>query len=173
MSAVSVTVLCPSGFETTVSGTSAASISDAAPCRRSWSRTGRAAPARRWWRRSGIEIIGARSGAAAGRLLWGLRCAKSRATGERSLNAGVASNGEHERIWIARLNISRQTAAKISFLHGLTEEEVRDEVECVEGLAFAWHDDPERGLRAIVSVWIRARPVLVVLYPASDPLGDA
>ena len=42
-----------------------------------------------------------------------------------------------------------------------------------EGLAFAWHDDPERGLRAIVSVWIRARPVLVVLYPASDPLGDA
>lgn len=43
---------------------------------------------------------------------------------------------------------------------------------CVAGLRFTWDDDPERGRRALVEVSIRNNPVLVVLYPVSDPMGD-
>lgn len=80
--------------------------------------------------------------------------------------------GNPEIIWVARLNISPATATKLNSIHDLTEQEVRDEIECVEGLEFRWNYDPERGLRAIVSVQIRGRPVLAVLYSAWDPLGD-
>jgi hypothetical protein len=76
-------------------------------------------------------------------------------------------------IWVARLNVSRRTAEKINSVHSMTEHEVRSAVECVEGLQFSWDDDPARGLRAIVKTSIRNRPVLVVLYPAWDPVGDA
>jgi hypothetical protein len=34
-----------------------------------------------------------------------------------------------------------------------------------------WDDDPERGRRALVEIFIRGQRVLVVLYPVDDPLG--
>lgn len=78
-----------------------------------------------------------------------------------------------ERIWVARLGISRETANKISRDHGLQADEVRDAVQCVPGLPFRWDDDCERGRRAIVETFIRGQKVAVVLYPANDPFGDA
>jgi hypothetical protein len=78
-----------------------------------------------------------------------------------------------ERLWVARLMISRATAHKLSTVHGLQAAEVRDAVQCVPGLPFRWDDDPERGRRAIVETSIRGQNVAVVLYPANDPLGDA
>jgi hypothetical protein len=78
-----------------------------------------------------------------------------------------------ERIWVARLGISRATAHKISRDHGLQAEEVRDAVVCVRGLTFVWDDSPEQGRRALVETFIRGVKVMVVLYPASDALGDA
>lgn len=75
-------------------------------------------------------------------------------------------------IWVAELRISRRTADKVSSLHGVQDDEIRDAVECVERLPFTWDDDPDRGLRAIVRVQIRGRAFLVVLYPTDDPMGD-
>ena len=77
-----------------------------------------------------------------------------------------------EPLWVARLIISPATEAKLSSRHGLAADEVRDAVVCVRGLQYVWNDDPVRGRRAFVDVSIRARPVLVVLYPVLDPLGD-
>jgi hypothetical protein len=77
-----------------------------------------------------------------------------------------------ETIWVARLRISDATAHKISTQHGLQADEVRGAVECVRGLSFVWNDDRDRGRRAIVETFIRGIRVLVVLYPADDPLGD-
>jgi hypothetical protein len=76
-------------------------------------------------------------------------------------------------IWIARLGISPETAEKLSRDHGLSADEVGDELLCVPGLHHVWDDDSERGARAIVEVWVRSQRVLVVLYEALDPLGDA
>jgi hypothetical protein len=76
-----------------------------------------------------------------------------------------------ETIWVAQLRISNATAHKISTQHGLQADEVRDSVECVPGLTFVWDDDPERGRRALVEIFIRGQRVLVVLYPVDDPLG--
>ena len=78
-----------------------------------------------------------------------------------------------ERIWVARLGISRETANKISRDHGLQADEVRDAVVCVRGLTFVPDDDAKRGWRALVETYIRGVRVMVVLYPANDPLGDA
>lgn len=77
-----------------------------------------------------------------------------------------------ERLWVARLKISRAVAHKISTEHGLQAVEVRDAVQCVRGLPFLWDDDHERGRRAIVEAVIRGHKIAIVLYPANDPLGD-
>jgi hypothetical protein len=76
-----------------------------------------------------------------------------------------------ETIWVARLGISPDTANKISRDHGLQADEVRDAVVCVRGLRFVPDDDPKRGRRALVETFIRGVRVMVVLYPANDPLG--
>ena len=76
-------------------------------------------------------------------------------------------------VWVAVLHISARTAEKIASRHQLTSDEVRDAVVCVSGLTFAWHSHPDRGDRVIISVQIRGRPALIVLYPASDAAGDA
>lgn len=75
-------------------------------------------------------------------------------------------------IWVAKLNISGRTAHKIAGVHGLQPDEVREAVEQVHGLPYAWHDHPERGRRAIIRVKLRGRSHLIVLYPATDPVGD-
>lgn len=77
-----------------------------------------------------------------------------------------------ESLWVARLLISDATVKKIDSLHHVTEEQVREAVVCVAGLPYAWDDDPERGLRALVEVTIGNRRVLIVLYPVDDPMGD-
>lgn len=77
-----------------------------------------------------------------------------------------------ERIWIATLYVSGPTRQKLIEKHGLTVEEVEDAILCRRGLTFAWHDHPQRGRRALVEVAIRSRRVIVVLYPADDPMGD-
>lgn len=76
-------------------------------------------------------------------------------------------------VWVAVLHISTRTAEKIASRHHLTRDEVRDAVVCVSGLTFAWHSHPDRGDRIIISVEIRGRPALVVLYPTNDAAGDA
>lgn len=76
------------------------------------------------------------------------------------------------KIWVARLNISQRTAEKIIQEHGITPDEVRQAVVCVEGLGFARHYHEERGWRVIIKIWIRWRPVVVVLYEDEDPMGD-
>jgi hypothetical protein len=75
-------------------------------------------------------------------------------------------------LWVASLNISRRTADKITQLHDIAEQEVREAVTCVEGLSYVWHEHPDRGWRAIVRTEIRGRPVLIVLFDANHPLGD-
>jgi hypothetical protein len=77
-----------------------------------------------------------------------------------------------EALWVARLIISDATRTKLSSRHRLNADEVRDAIVCVSGLAYGWDDDPERGRRALVAVHIRGCPVLVVLYPVTDPSGD-
>ncbi|MGH3997021.1 MAG: hypothetical protein ACRDTJ_06115 [Pseudonocardiaceae bacterium] len=69
-------------------------------------------------------------------------------------------------LWVAQLMISDRTAQKIAQLHGITETEVRDSVQCVRGLYGRWDEDPERGRRALIDVVIRDRPATVVLYPS-------
>lgn len=78
-----------------------------------------------------------------------------------------------EALWVARLIISDATRTKLSSLHHLNVDEVRDAIVCVAGLSYGWDDEPERGLRALVEVPIRGDPVIVVLYPVVDPFGDA
>ena len=68
--------------------------------------------------------------------------------------------------------ISQKTASKLAGRHGLDWREVHDAVVCVSGLLYAWDDDPERGLRALVEVQIRGIRCVVVLYPVEDPSGD-
>jgi len=57
---------------------------------------------------------------------------------------------EVEAIWVADLKISKATADKISSLHHITGQEVKDAVVCVRGLRCTWEEDPERGRRALV-----------------------
>jgi hypothetical protein len=76
------------------------------------------------------------------------------------------------KVWVAVLNISWRTAEKISQLHQLTCDEVRDAVVCRSGLPYVWDIDPDRGARAIVKIQIRGRPALIVLYPTDDSSGD-
>lgn len=56
---------------------------------------------------------------------------------------------------MVELSISRRTAQKIAQVHGITDEEVRDAVECVRDLFGRWDDDPERGHRALIDITIR------------------
>jgi hypothetical protein len=78
-----------------------------------------------------------------------------------------------EKIWVARLKVSRATAHKLSTVHGLQAAEIRDAVEGVRNLPAKWNDDPKRGRRAFVQTFVRGQKILVVLYPANDPVGDA
>ncbi|GAA1754442.1 hypothetical protein GCM10009681_27020 [Luedemannella helvata] len=78
-----------------------------------------------------------------------------------------------KELWVARLFISERTVHKIVQRHHIGEHEVRHAVVCVAGLAYVWDEDPDRGLRAIVKTAVRGRPVLIVLYPRADPLGDS
>ncbi len=77
-----------------------------------------------------------------------------------------------EPIWVGDLRISDRTAHKLSTVHGLQADDIRDAVQCVSGLPYVWDDDPERGLRAIVSVRVGGQPCLVVLYPAGGMAED-
>lgn len=77
-----------------------------------------------------------------------------------------------EPIWVGDLRISDRTAHKLSTIHGLQADEVRDAVQCVRGLLFVWDDEPERGRRAVIRVRIRGRRYLVVLYPAHGLAED-
>lgn len=72
---------------------------------------------------------------------------------------------------MAELSISPRTAQKIARVHGITEGELRDAVECVQGLYGRWDDDPERGRRALIDVAVRGRSATVVRYPAEHPIG--
>ncbi|WP_285595809.1 hypothetical protein [Actinomycetospora sp. NBRC 106378] len=82
------------------------------------------------------------------------------------------------RIWVAVLHVSDRVREKITNRHGIEEQELRDEVECIPGLRATWDDSPDRGRRAIVEIRLRRQRVLVVLYPTGiDPdefhLGSA
>ena len=78
-----------------------------------------------------------------------------------------------ERLWVARLHISERTAQKITSVHHITPQEVRDAVELQAGLTYVWNEHPKRGRRALVEACIRGRRTIMVLYPVVDaPLGD-
>lgn len=80
--------------------------------------------------------------------------------------------GPASSVWVAELRISGRTAAKLSSKHGLRACDVRDAVQCVNGLIFSWDDDPERGQRVIIETEVFGKRILVVLYPVDDMAGD-
>ena len=75
-------------------------------------------------------------------------------------------------IRVARLLISPATSAKINGKHQLSNDEIRSAVVNIRSLPYRWDNDPVRGLRAYVEVWIRNRRAIVVLRPNNDPMGD-
>lgn len=68
-------------------------------------------------------------------------------------------------VWVAVLNISPRTAAKIRDRHRLDPEDVRKAVVCVAGLRGTWSVHPERGRRLLIKVPVAGSAALVVLYP--------
>jgi hypothetical protein len=76
------------------------------------------------------------------------------------------------RLWVARLIISDATKQKLSALHGLDWHDVNEAQVGVRGLSYFWHDDAERGIRAIVAFEVNGRRCIAVLYPIADPFGD-
>jgi hypothetical protein len=76
------------------------------------------------------------------------------------------------RLWVARLIISDATKEKLSALHGLDRHDVSEALVGVRGLSYFWHDDAERGIRAIVRIEVNGRSCIAVLYPVADPFGD-
>lgn len=86
--------------------------------------------------------------------------------------AAVYSRAVVLPLWVARLEVSQRTAEKLAARHGLDEEEVRDAIVCVRDLLYGWHNDPVRGLRAVVEVEIRGMRCVVILYPVDDLSGD-
>jgi hypothetical protein len=76
-------------------------------------------------------------------------------------------------MWVAELLISDRTAAKIIGLHNIHPDEVREAVVAVAGLQWARDIDELRGPRVLVQAEIRGKSVLLVLYDADHPLGDA
>src|SRR6478672_10498167 len=89
----------------------------------------------------------------------GWRCARSL--------AGRASSSRYHRpvlrIWVAVLDITDEVAHKLNQLHSITTHEVRDAVQCRQGLSVRRKWDPQRGLRWYVEVRIRNEQYLVVL----------
>ena len=73
-----------------------------------------------------------------------------------------------DRLWVAELFVSARTATKIWGVHRIDPGEVYDELVCRSRLVYEWDDDEERGLRAIVTITIRAKPAVAVLYPARN-----
>ncbi|WP_433800462.1 hypothetical protein [Actinomycetospora sp. CA-084318] len=76
------------------------------------------------------------------------------------------------RIWVALINISPRTAAKIMQSHDIEPDEVRLAVVGVPGLRLAWDEHAERGRRALVTTAIPGREALIVLYPVGPPHED-
>ncbi len=60
-------------------------------------------------------------------------------------------------LWVARLEVSQKTAEKLASRHDLNWQDVRDAIVCVRDLQYAWDDNPERGLRALIQVTYEAR----------------
>ena len=75
-------------------------------------------------------------------------------------------------LWVARLIISEAIKQKLSAAHGLDWRDVNEAVVGVRGLGYVWHEDPDRGLRALVEAEIGGRICMIVLYPVDDPFGD-
>jgi hypothetical protein len=71
---------------------------------------------------------------------------------------------------ITTLRVSHRTQQKIIQKHGLQLDELEDLLVDVRGLNGRWDDDPTRGRRLLLEVFVRGRRVLVVLYP-TDTLG--
>jgi hypothetical protein len=51
----------------------------------------------------------------------------------------------------------------LSALHGLDWHDVNQALVGVPGLSYFWHDDAERGIRAIVRIEVKGRRCLAVL----------
>lgn len=75
-------------------------------------------------------------------------------------------------IWVAELYVSERVEQKIIQVHHLDLADIEDEVRCKAGLQFHWDQDPERGLRAIVTIYLNGKRVAVILYPLVHPRGD-
>lgn len=75
-------------------------------------------------------------------------------------------------LWVAQLIVSDPTAAKLAAKHGLDAHDVGQAVVGVRGLRYTWHNDPERGSRALVEADVKGRLCLLVLYPVDHPMGD-
>lgn len=75
-------------------------------------------------------------------------------------------------LWVATIHISAAVAEKINSKHGITVDEVRDAVVCIEDLDFVHSHHETRGWRWLVKTRIQERPALLVLYDADDPIGD-
>lgn len=75
-------------------------------------------------------------------------------------------------LWVARLIISDAVKQKLAAVHGIDWHDVNQALVGQGGLSYFWNNDPERGIRAMVSAEIAGRDCVVVLYPVADPFGD-
>jgi hypothetical protein len=66
---------------------------------------------------------------------------------------------------IATLYVSYATEQKIIQKHRIQIDELEEVLVDVRGLKATWDDDPQRGRRVLIEVFIRGRAALVVLYP--------
>lgn len=74
---------------------------------------------------------------------------------------------------VAELIISDAVRAKLAQLpRHVDADDVRRAVVGAQGLRYRWRDDPVRGRRAYVEIFVGDDRVLVVLYPVVHPLGD-
>jgi hypothetical protein len=74
-------------------------------------------------------------------------------------------------LWIAQLIVSDRTAAKLASVHGLDHREVSAAIVGTRNLRYMWHDDPQRGRRAVVEALVEGRVCIIVLNPVNHPLG--
>ncbi|TCN40500.1 hypothetical protein EV644_106429 [Kribbella orskensis] len=88
-------------------------------------------------------------------------------------DSGGALGHRLDSLWIAKLYVSERTALKVEGRHKLSVQALYDHLVGQAGLRYVWDDDPERGRRAILEIYLGDQRVLVVLYPADDPFGDA
>jgi hypothetical protein len=76
-------------------------------------------------------------------------------------------------VWVAHLDISPNVEQKLRHKHHLEPQDVRDAIECVEGLPYVWDDSPLYGERMILNFVVKGVHLMGSLVPVvMDAYGD-